>query len=172
MYIQIYGYTFHRHRIASYSIILVTLLWYTIKHNHLHIDYIKFSYNNNKKINLKMFLGKGNVLHLFSTWQILCCTLSLYLSQRMMSLFGKQNLTDNNFACHANFTYWWVVLVINWGHLAHVLPLFTDHIDFKWADKQTEVSHHFRLQFIHWWMFTLLSSSAFIQQQTTWKVSE
>lgn len=70
-FVQIFGYTFHRCRIASYSIILVTLLWHTIKHNHLHIDFIKFClYTTQVKddINLKMlFLGKGNALHLFST---------------------------------------------------------------------------------------------------------
>lgn len=118
--------------VATYSIIVVTL--YTpLRHTidlYLHIDYcIKFSYNNNNnnpskddksenvfgRENGKCFTFIPNMTNFML--YILSFSLSPTLSTNhnylktsyrrtwKVSLFVKQNLTHNNFACHANFTY-------------------------------------------------------------------
>lgn len=104
----------------------LTLLRHTID-LYLHIDYcIKFSYNNNNNNNpskddkSENVFGRENgkcftfipnmtnfMLYIlsFSHSQSQIRTLTSYRRTWKVSLFVKQNLTHNNFACHANFTY-------------------------------------------------------------------
>lgn len=84
-------------------------------------------------------------------------------------IFSKQNLTDNNFACHANFTYWWVVLVINWGHLARTIRKVYRSHSILIGIKQKPGSLYLGIN-IHFDGCSLQCRN--LQQQTTWKVSK